>query len=657
MKEALSFKISIQDSNANINQLQGNINKFSEKVVKNIETNKGEMNAVLSQKADCKSIQDILDVSINKQNLEAIDEQIVLIQQRIDQVEEDLKSNSSENEEEESEDEGETHDQEQSSIKENYQEQTSIQENTEEYDEAISRKQTNAKSKLSFAILDNGDMKKVYDSINDNRNKKYKHKRSQHLLNSNHKFGGSDSSTNKDDLRNSKETPLENQIAKKSKKSTKMDAQILKGENSKISIETPFTQVSSTHTLINKLWAKSDKNKSKKVSRSEMEMTMKIINEIFLKVNNNRMRLDTLEGNVELKIDTLISNFRTECTTENKTFHDLIRKDNAALHTQLDGFERLNYRLNSKILEKPYKYADGLKEAVDREQKDIKTLINRKYDLLLNRIVSLKQHQQNIEENGINSQTFNINEEQVKHEIKLDFENSKLMMMQSDLEDLRKSIHDELLKLNKQIVDLKHEIDEFKENVDYQVFDFKSTTSQEINDSLKEFQNFDRELKRHQNLYREILIKYNKLSEKDNKNKSITSREDHLIDPSAFSKKRSTRLHSISPSTNLLLNKNKSSARYKLSKSVLEPSIEPRSKSKAGILEVEVTAHNKSMLPKIASHQKTSKVSSTLMSPRANHTTLNARANYEINKTLQKIHNSDNFNKLKQFYCKRLLYI
>ena len=77
-----------------------------------------------------------------------------------------------------------------------------------------------------------------------------------------------------------------------------------------------------------------------------MDSVMKVMSEILVKVNNNRMRLDTLEGNVELKIQTLINEFKEEAKSEINTLQNDVREDIAKLHNRLGEFERLNYRLN-----------------------------------------------------------------------------------------------------------------------------------------------------------------------------------------------------------------------------------------------------------------------------------------------------------------------
>lgn len=100
-------------------------------------------------------------------------------------------------------------------------------------------------------------------------------------------------------------------------KNTLIPQQNVKNFNSKISFETPLTtKESSTSSLINRLRIRPDKNRSKKVSRTEMDNMMRIMSEILIKVSNNRMRLDTLEGNVETKIENLIKDFTDLASSE-----------------------------------------------------------------------------------------------------------------------------------------------------------------------------------------------------------------------------------------------------------------------------------------------------------------------------------------------------
>ena len=364
-------------------------------------------------------------------------------------------------------------------------------------------------------------------------------------------------------------------------KNTLIPQQNVKNFNSKISFETPLTtKESSTSSLINRLRIRPDKNRSKKVSRTEMDNMMRIMSEILIKVSNNRMRLDTLEGNVETKIENLIKDFTDLASSEIQTLQDEVRDDIAKLHKRLGEFERLNFRLNKKILDKPYKYADDIKESLEQEDKNIKVIINKKHDLLLSRIVELRNqfneqvHKEYEDPNNKGFQTFGPENNKAKLSIQLDFENSKLLMLQNDIETLREQLSNESFSISKSISNLQNTIDDYKDKIDFQIYEFKSTTTQQVNNSVKEFESFEHELKRFQDLYREILNKYCKAVEKNAKTEKIKvqtiNQTSPKVNPKVMGKEVRSRIHSISPTSHLIPHKAKESHRYKLSKSVLD---------------------------------------------------------------------------------------
>jgi hypothetical protein len=602
----------------------------------------------LNTKANTDRIEEILKVSINQQNLDDIHTKIKEVVERIDKIEVDLQSEpTSEGEDAEEASDDDNYENDQFSLPEEDKEQTDEEkEQTEggneqtEVEHKVAKRPT-PKSKFSFRVLEK-DKSRRMDEINEKHDYgNSKVKRSQHVLKSHPKFGGSEASTYNEDIRDS----IRHRINQKN-------------AHSKLSIETPLTtKESSTSTLINKLLVRSSKNKSKKPTRSEIDAMMNIISEILIKVNNNRMRLDTLEGNVELKIETLIKSFKEEASTEIHSLEDEIRGDVAQIHKKLGEFERLNYRLNKKILDKPYQYADAIKEALDKENSELKAMMNKKYDLLLTRIVDMKRQAE--DQSQVDSQGFSLvklNEDEIKQEIKADFENSKLMMLQGELEALRENMNSEVFKLSQRIAGLEHTYEDFKENIEYQVYEFKSHTSQEVNNAIKEFQSADRELKRHQDLFRDILGKYCNVLEEKHKLESHKDGKSvkESFDSTPMNVKLRARIQSTSPKNHLAHKKMRSSDRYKLSKSVIDQT--PLDKhieniTRDDVIQVDVTPGNRSVLPYIPSHKRFMKVKSTMSSPRANFSTLNSGTNYEINQTLQKIRNTNSkqYKLLKKF--------
>ena len=281
------------------------------------------------------------------------------------------------------------------------------------------------------------------------------------------------------------------------------------------------TKESSTSTLINKLRVNPDKNKSKKVGRAEMDSIMKVMSEILIKVSNNRMRLDTLEGNVELKIQTLINEFKDAAKAEINALQDGVKGDITRIHNRLGEFERLNFRLNKQILEKPYKYADQIKEEMIKEHTDIKLMINRKYEMLLTRIVDLKNLKEQEDEKTIAS--MHVSENDTKREIRIDIDHSRIFGIQADLESLREKVYSEYTELKDTLSQLKSRLEEYHEKIDYQIYEFKSQTLNDINNSIKEFQNFDRELKRYKDLFRAIQVHSDSLQNQSNKTVDVSN--------------------------------------------------------------------------------------------------------------------------------------
>lgn len=210
MKELLEGKLGVDENKYNLTELNGKINKIAENSNRSIESAKGEFNAALSTKASIDRIDEILKVSINKQQLEGIDDQIKQIHEKISKIEEDLQSHpSSDGEGEDYEDEKDDYDSDEDLYQ---QEQTSAPDEIKEYvkdeetypqgeisvreenknDDAFTNNKTNVKSKLSFAIFDRDEKNKIYDSAQRQPYVRDKNKRSQHILKSHPKFGGSD---------------------------------------------------------------------------------------------------------------------------------------------------------------------------------------------------------------------------------------------------------------------------------------------------------------------------------------------------------------------------------------------------------------------------------------------------------------------------------
>lgn len=364
--------------------------------------------------------------------------------------------------------------------------------------------------------------------------------------------------------------------------------------NSKFSIETPFTgNESSTSTLINKLKINPDKNRSKKVSRAEMDSTLNIISEILVKVNNNRMRLDTLEGNVDFKIQSLITEFKDEAKGEINELQYEVRDDIAKIHSRLGEFERLNFRINKKVLDKPYKYTNEVKEALEREQNEIKLLINKKHDMLLSRIVEIKNWKEVLDSEGVTPFNSKIEENDIKKQIQIDLENSRVTILQEDLESIREKSNREIDQVRQTINQMERKIEDYIEKLDYQVYEFKSHTLQDLNNTTKEFQNFDREMKRYKEIFRLI----------ESQNAESQNKGASTIDTSSLGqiqKEYKSRISNISPLSKHKV-KGKSTDRYKLSKSVLgNPNIKDKSLDAYDEVDSDFEEDiNKTELPKI----------------------------------------------------------
>ena len=418
------------------------------------------------------------------------------------------------------------------------------------------------------------------------------------MIGNDSRFEQSEGSTYGGELRKSIDRPLELKFNAQSKHT--LLGQYNKNIHSKFSIETPFTtNESSTSTLINKLKINPDKNRSKKVSRAEMDSMMNIMSEILVKVNNNRMRLDTLEGNVDFKIHSLITEFKDEAKSEINDLQYEVRDDISKIHNRIGEFERLNYRINKKVLDKPYKYADNIKEALDKEQEEIKSLINRKYDMLLSRIVEIKNRKENIDADGWSPFNSRRNDNEERRKFQIDLENSKIEFLQSDIQSLGEKAHNEIVDLKKSVRAIESKLEEYWDKIDYQVYEFKSHTLQDLNNATKEFQNFEREMKRYKQIFRMI----------ENQNSSLQSNIKNTIDNSNLiqSKKNSSksRLVNISPLSKHK-NNGRSVDRYKVSKSVIGDS-KIKEKSTNFCEEVDSDYEdelNKTELPKISIKSK-----------------------------------------------------
>ena len=154
---------------------------------------------------------------------------------------------------------------------------------------------------------------------------------------------------------------------------------------------------------------------------------------------------------------------------------------------------------------------------MEKEQNDIKSTINKKYEMLLARIVELKKSKEQEDEKTITSTRISDNE--IRKEIKLDIDNSKIFGLQEGLENLRENVHNEVNELNDKISKIQSRLEEYHEKIDYQIYEFKSQTQNDVNNTIKEFQNFDRELKRYKDLFRVIQIHSDTLQ--NNANKTI----------------------------------------------------------------------------------------------------------------------------------------
>lgn len=586
----------------------------------------------MSSKADIQRINEILEVSISKKDLDQVNDNIETINQKIKQMEENLQSDSESNSGEEVDSYDDDYEDD-AYEKQEEKDQVEIQEQKDNFEtqegrdhteeDTLPTKQDEFKSKLSFKNIENSPNQKLYKNLH-KANKG--NKRSHNVLKNSVKFVKSDSSYN-GEVRDSKVSGLSIQ------KSGENKINILGNNNvnSKLSFETPLgSKITSTSTLLNKLMFKSQKSKGKKVGRGEMDSVMQVIGDMLIKGNDNKMRLDTMEGNIELKIDTMIAQAREEFLNEVSILQEQVASESQKIHVRLDGFQRLNYRLNKKILDKPYAYADGIKEALEISQHELKIIFDKKYDQLLSRIVTLKREtHEGLDGGTITFGKMRITDDNLKKEIKADYEDSKLFMIQEELGAMRENTHAEFFKVSQKLGDFERVIDDFKDGLEEQMVDFKNNTSKDVNNTLKEFQAVDRELKRHQDLFREILGKYsNMVQEKYNHDKCI-EKERNI--------KR--KAHTKSPGLSLSDHKAaKANQRYKLSKSVIDHSISKPIKARVNedSMQEEISQLNKSALPKISIKSK-SNFGSYKSSPRLNLSTLNSRANYEINKTLQNV--------------------
>jgi hypothetical protein len=546
--------------------------------------------------------------------LEGVDEQIKQIHEKINKIEEELQSHpSSDGEGEDYEDEKDDYDSDEDIYQ---QEQTSLPDEIKEYendeetypqrdipsreeiknDDALTNHKPNVKSKLSFAMFDKDEKNKIYESAQKQPFIKHKNKRSQHILKSHPKFGGSDSSTYNEEFRKSKETPLDQKSnALTVKKPLSKNHHNYKNFNSKISLETPFsTKESSTGTLLNKLILKSSKSKNKKVGRKEMDSMMNIISEILIRTNNNKMRLDTLEGNVELKIDSLINSLSTSMTDSIHQLQDSVKDDISSLYKKQHEIERLNFRLNKKILDKPYKYADAIKESLLISHSSLKQEFSKAYNSLLTRILSLKHSPPSAPTPSFPPETA--------------FKEAKIEGLEEAIEQIKGTVLEEMQAVKKEVTELREEFELVRGEMGEKLRMGMGEVRKKLNDATKEFEGFDREIRR----YRQ------------------------MVDDQC----------------------SKGRDRYKGAKSVvrkeLDTSLTVTNRDLTDVsnyIDVSINSINQSALPKIISKTRAAKAHSNMSSPKSDLKKLNLKANFEISQTIQAIKNpnSKHFKILKNF--------
>jgi hypothetical protein len=261
-------------------------------------------------------------------------------------------------------------------------------------------------------------------------------------------------------------------------------------------------------------------------------------------------------------------------------------------------------------------------------QNNLKTSLIKKYDQLLSRILFGNKSQKEGLDDGSMTLAVKDLQKKIKDEIKYDLENSNVFLIQEELGTMRQNTQDDFSKVNQKLSDFELLMDSFMDKLDEQMNEFKTETSKDINNTLKEFQAVDRELKRHQDLFREISGKYfNLAQEKHDLQKSIETRN-------LYSNHQSKSSVANLPDHKVAI----ANKRYRSSKSVMNKNVGNTSRPKLcdDFMRVEINVLNKSVLPEISPISKP-KFKNYKSTSKLNKSTLNSRANYEINNTLQKV--------------------
>ncbi|CAI2384466.1 unnamed protein product [Moneuplotes crassus] len=512
----------------------------------------------------------------------------------------------------------------------------------EESPQIIQRPGFQSKGSMKFRNTNNENLVQNFNKSCEQTAQK-KHKKPEYFEKENPKFAISESSVYNGETANSKEIS----VIKQSKESFNFGMPKMKINRrmvSKLSIETPFTtHESSTATLINKLMMKSQKSKGKKIRRSEIESIFNLIQDVLVNTSNNRMRIDTLEGNIDLKIENSIKKLRKETMSAMADIERQTKEDHQKLNLRLDEFQRLNFRLNKTILEKPYKYADEMKESMIKSQKEQEKAFNRKYDMLLSRITAMKRWQQEMANSGYQNSSPVFNEEVLKEEIKKEFENSKLAILQEDHEILKSDLETQFSSVTTKLANIENIIDEFKENIELQVYEFKSHTKYEVNNKLKELEALNRELQRHQDLYRQILGSHYLDTQKAEHMSVVIPRVEMTKSSSKGSFHQKFRSNSLSSGKK---GKIRESKRY--NSNIEEKS--PDGEEIGTTFRVELKKLNKSVLPNIQKSRKSIPLLSK-SSSRLNLSGISPKLDKEIEDTLKKIKDPDSkrYKVLKKF--------
>lgn len=115
-------------------------------------------------------------------------------------------------------------------------------------------------------------------------------------------------------------------------------------------------------------------------------------------------------------------------------------------------------------------------------------------------------------------------------QIRVDIDHSKMFGIQADIETLRDKMHAEYTELKDTLSQFQSRLEQYHEKIDYQIYEFKSQTLNDINNSIKQFQNFDRELQRYKDLFRVLQIHSDALQSQANKTIDVANLK-HNKDP------------------------------------------------------------------------------------------------------------------------------